>query len=156
VADPQTPPITLTRAAAAVLYFDEQGRVMLVHPATRSDYLGIPGGYVEPGETPYETAVRKVKEELGIEPSVGRLLVVDWAPASDGEKVVFVFDGGVIDDETRKRISLNPAALTALSFHEVRELPDLLMLRLVKRINEAVPARAASQTVYLEHGLRRS
>lgn len=125
---------------------------MLVEPSTRDDFLGIPGGYVEPGETPRETVARKVREELGIEPEIGRLLVVDWAPAHDGEKIVFVFDGALLDEQQRGRIKLNQASLKGFSFHPPADSAPLLMDRLTRRIDAAIPARAANQTTYLEHG----
>ncbi|MFI1503821.1 NUDIX domain-containing protein [Streptomyces sp. NPDC020597] len=143
------------RAAAGVLFFDEQGRIMLVQPTNREDkFLGIPGGYVPPGETPYETAVRQVKEEIGIDAPVGRLLVVDWAPSGDDEKIVFVFEGAVLDAETQRRIRLNPESTSGFDFYEPERTsdPEMLMLRLIKRIEAAVPARAARTTAYLEHG----
>ena len=68
------------RVAAGALFFDEQDNVLLVKP-TYKDGWDIPGGYVEPGETPIEACQREVKEELGLELPVRRLLVVDWAPS---------------------------------------------------------------------------
>jgi ADP-ribose pyrophosphatase YjhB (NUDIX family) len=85
-----------TRAAIAsgALFVDDQDRIMLVKPTYKS-FWDIPGGYVEPGESPAEGCAREVREELGIEPHIGKLLVTDWAPTSkDGDKVLFVFDGG--------------------------------------------------------------
>jgi 8-oxo-dGTP diphosphatase len=90
---------------------------MLVEPTGRDDkFLGIPGGYVSPGESPYETAVRQVKNELGTNLPVGRLLVVDWAPSGDDEKIVFVFEGAVLGAETQAKIRLNPDSASGFSF----------------------------------------
>ncbi|MGI5273103.1 NUDIX domain-containing protein [Nonomuraea sp. CA-218870] len=101
--DEQAPPFARARAAAGALFFDDGGRVMLVRP-TYKHYLDIPGGCVEPGETPYEACVREVREELGIQPAIGRLLAVDWAPLPEGgDRVLFVFDGGTLDGETPER-----------------------------------------------------
>ena len=38
---------------------------MMVVP-TYKDYLEMPGGYIECGETPTQAAAREVKEEVGI------------------------------------------------------------------------------------------
>jgi 8-oxo-dGTP diphosphatase len=56
--------------AAGVLFFDDTGRVLLVQP-TYKDYWDIPGGYVETGETPAQTAAREIHEELGIKTTIG-------------------------------------------------------------------------------------
>ena len=82
------------RVAAGALFVDDAGRVMLVRP-TYKDYWDIPGGYVEPGESPRAACIREVREELGIEPSIGDALIVDWAPAvEEGDKILLIFDGG--------------------------------------------------------------
>jgi 8-oxo-dGTP pyrophosphatase MutT (NUDIX family) len=49
---------------AAVLFTDTGGRVLLVEP-TYKDYWEVPGGAVDADESPYDAAVREVKEELG-------------------------------------------------------------------------------------------
>jgi 8-oxo-dGTP diphosphatase len=49
----QPPPMAHPRVASGALFFDTQGRILLVKP-TYKDGWEIPGGYVEPGETPVE------------------------------------------------------------------------------------------------------
>ena len=140
------------RVAAGVLFFDQEGRVMLVVPSYK-DYLEIPGGYIEHGESPSQAAAREVKEELGITPSIGRLLAVDWAPnPAEGDKAVFVFDGGVLDGEWLDQISLDPAELTGYGFHYVDSIAEATIDRLARRIRQAVAARAEGTMVYLENG----
>jgi 8-oxo-dGTP diphosphatase len=80
--------------AAGVLFRDGAGRVLMLRPTYKEGW-DIPGGNVEPGESPSAAAAREVKEELGVDRAVGRLLVVDWAPHPDeGDKLLFVVDGG--------------------------------------------------------------
>lgn len=142
------------RAAAGALFFDTQDRVLLVVPSYK-DYRDIPGGYVERGETPRQAAIREVREELSIAPPIGRLLVVDWAPnQTEGDKVLFVFDGGILADEYRNQIRLAPDELTAYEFHDVDRIHELTIVRLARRIVHGQAARKDGSTRYLEHGQR--
>jgi 8-oxo-dGTP diphosphatase len=147
------PPMALPRVAAGALIFDGQGRVLLVKP-TYKDGWEIPGGYVEPGETPVEGARREVGEELGLDRELGRALVVDWAPSDkEGDKVLFVFDGGVIGDQERDAIVLPSDELEAFAFHDLGDVGGLLIERLARRVLAAASARRHAETVYLEHGV---
>ncbi|MEV4671766.1 MULTISPECIES: NUDIX hydrolase [Actinomadura] len=143
---------TRARAAAGVLFFDDHDRVMLVDPSYK-DYRDIPGGYVEHGETPRQAAAREVTEELGISPPIGRLLVADWAPNdSEGDKVLFLFDGGTLTPEHLNAIRLDPDELVGYRFHDITQIHDLTIPRLARRLVHAHAAHHDSTTRYLEHG----
>lgn len=140
------------RMAAGALFFDEADRVLLVEPSYK-DYRDIPGGYVEDGESPRQACVREVREELGIAPTIGRLLVVDWAPnPGEGDKVLYLFDGGRLSADDRRQIALQADELRGYDFHNADQVAELTISRLARRIAVAIRARAADQTVYLEHG----
>jgi ADP-ribose pyrophosphatase YjhB (NUDIX family) len=138
--------------AAGVLFLDEEDRVLLVNPSYKPGWE-IPGGYVEAGESPLEASIREVKEELGIAPSIGSPLVVDWAPHPDqGDKLLFIFDGGILDPGLREQVRLAEDELTDWQFHGSGEIPDLLIPRLARRVHQAVAARRSGQARYLQHG----
>lgn len=140
------------RMAAGALFFDEAGRVLLVEPAYK-DYLDIPGGYVERGESPLQACAREVQEELGIAPPIGRLLAVDWAPnPGEGDKVLYLFDGGALGDQDRERIQLQAQELRGYAFHHVEALSELTIPRLARRITAAAEVRSGGAVAYLEHG----
>jgi 8-oxo-dGTP pyrophosphatase MutT (NUDIX family) len=144
------------RTAAGVLYLDEAGRVMLVKPTYKPGWE-IPGGYVKPGESPAAAALREVVEEVGTALPVGALLVVDWAPvASEGDKLLFVFDGGVLSTRQADAIRVDGTEISEFAFHARHDLDGLLIPRLARRVHAAIGARAAGQGVYLEHGSARS
>lgn len=131
-------------AAAGVLFFDEQDRVMLVEPSYK-DYRDIPGGYIRHGENPTQAAARETREELGISPPIGRLLVMDWAPnQAEGDKLLFIFDGGVLSRENRENIHLAPDELTAYAFHDVARVHELAVSRLARRIIHGHAARTTA------------
>src|ERR1039457_6739926 len=85
-------------AGAAALITDAAGQVLLVKPNYR-DHWTVPGGICEHAEPPHAACAREVREELGLDLPVRRLLVIDWAPP-DGERpnpiMHFVFDGGTL------------------------------------------------------------
>ncbi|WP_434593141.1 NUDIX domain-containing protein [Streptomyces sp. A5-4] len=138
--------------AAGALFFNEAGHVLLVEP-TYKDYRDIPGGYVEQGESPLQTCVRELREELDIAPPIGRLLAMDWAPSdTEGDKILYLFDGGVLDQAALDRMIFKDGEIKAVAFHPVSEIAKLTIPRLARRIEQAVRARERDETVYLEHG----
>ncbi|WP_339135440.1 NUDIX hydrolase [Streptomyces sp. f51] len=131
---------------------DADGRVLMVEP-TYKDYWDIPGGYVEAGESRLQAAGREVHEELGVTPVLGRLLAVDWAPnGTEGDKVLYLFDGGELSQQTTEGIRLQADELKAVRFVGPCEIADRTIPRLARRILAAIEARAESAPVYLEHG----
>ncbi|WFB08340.1 NUDIX hydrolase [Streptomyces sp. LX-29] len=140
------------RMAAGALFFDAQGRVLLVQPSYKPMWE-IPGGYIEEGESPLAACRREVEEELGITPAIGSLLVIDWAPnPAEGDKVLYVFDGGELTPDAGTAIKLASDELLAAEFFWSEELDQLLIPRLARRVKGAMVARAEGRTTYLEHG----
>ncbi|MFB7026509.1 MULTISPECIES: NUDIX domain-containing protein [unclassified Streptomyces] len=97
---------TLPRATAyACLYFtDTRGRPLQLRATYHSRMWQWPGGNMDPGETPWETAVRECREETGIvftgEPRLlGTHFTTDRGDAWPANHIGFVFDGGELTDE---------------------------------------------------------
>jgi 8-oxo-dGTP diphosphatase len=139
--------------AAGVLFFDDAGRVLLVQPNYK-DHWDIPGGYVETEETPAQAAAREVREELNIQVLVGPLLVADWAPHPDeGDKLLFVFDGGTLTPDQLDGVRLQADELASYAFCDPAEAATLLIPRLGRRIAAAIAAHHAGRITYLERGM---
>jgi 8-oxo-dGTP diphosphatase len=100
------------RLIAHVLFRDLLGRVLLCETQFKPDWE-LPGGIVEPYETPRQGAIREVTEELGIESAVGRLLVVDWMPPYLGwdDAIEMIFDGGLVGEDDLAGWSLQPTEI---------------------------------------------
>lgn len=142
--------VATPRVAAGVLFRDDSGRVLLVKP-TYKDGWDIPGGYVEPGESPKQAAARELEEELGLTQSIGRLLVVDWAPHPDeGDKLLFIFDGGTVGQDVDE-LALDRQEIARAEFVAPENASAYLSRRLLERVMSAV---ASGHDPYLEHGAR--
>ena len=138
------------RVAAGALIRDAEGRILLVKP-TYKDGWDIPGGYVEPGESPAAACKRELKEEIGLDREPGRLLIVDWAPhPAEGDKLLFIFDAG-----TLVRISdviPDGQEIAEVRFEAVAALGELMPGRLARRLRTAT---SAENDPYAENGLSR-
>ncbi len=66
---------------SAVVWGSERGAELLLMQRSDNGHWGLPGGYVEAGETVTEAAAREVFEETGVEIAVGRLIGVYSDPA---------------------------------------------------------------------------
>ncbi len=65
--------------AAPVLAFDDEGRILLQLRSDTKNW-GIPGGYMELGESPEETARRELQEETGLQAESFELISVLSGP----------------------------------------------------------------------------
>lgn len=111
----------------------------------------------QPGESPAAAALREVSEELTARLPVGALLVVDWAPLpAEGDKLLFIFDGGQLSPQQVTAVNPDGAEISELAFHSRHELDGLLIPRLARRVHAAIEARATGRAAYLEHGVAHS
>ncbi|ONI88002.1 NUDIX hydrolase [Saccharothrix sp. ALI-22-I] len=136
------------RMAAGVLFRDSAGRVLLVEPSYKANWE-IPGGAVEADESPWAAATRELAEELGWDRPLGRLLVVDYVRPQDSrpEGVVFVFDGGMLDETDLVGMVFPDAEILSAGFHTVQEARGRVKPLLADRL--AVALRAVDQGVTL-------
>lgn len=140
-------------AAAAALITDPAGRVLLVKPNYRETWL-MPGGYVEADEFPHDTVRRELLEELGLAVDVGRLLVVDWAPAADPRPraiINLIFDGGTVDLSEQK-VQLRTEELDSYAFVSATEAACFLPAAVAQRVPAGLNARENRTIAYLAGG----
>lgn len=137
------------QAASGVIITNESGEVLMVASPYRPD-LVLPGGIVEPNESPAATAEREVREETGLIVRVSRLLVVEHLPAGTDRPSAlrFVFDGPSVsgntvlhaqDDEVSQLLWLPQAEAVARHAGRGR-----------RRLALALQARAHDSGLYLD------
>ncbi|MEQ4306232.1 NUDIX hydrolase [Plantactinospora sp. B6F1] len=149
----EMPPMATPRVAAGALFFDDEGRVLLVKPDYKNHW-DIPGGYVEPGESPRAACIREVREELSLAIEVGPMLVVDWAPAlNEGDKILFIFDAGTLSSDDQQRITFPDGELTEWRFVGRDDLSAYGPARLIRRVQAAISGKDLHRPIYAEHGV---
>ena len=140
------------RLIAHVLIRDHAGRVLLCDTLFKSDWE-LPGGIVEPGESPRRGAIREVREELGIERPLGPLLVADWLPPYLGwdDAVEMIFDGGLLAEDELSGLSLQPSEIRQVRFCTLDEAAAVLTPLAHRRLSVAA-GLAPGRFAYLEDG----
>jgi 8-oxo-dGTP pyrophosphatase MutT (NUDIX family) len=143
------------RMATGVLFRDAAGRVLLVEPSDKPNWE-IPGGAVEADESPWATATRELAEELGWDRPVGRLLVVDYVRPQDSrpEGVVFVFDGGVLDESDLVGMVFPDAEILSAGFYPLDQAAQRVKPLLADRLAAALEAVDQGVTMLCEQGRR--
>ncbi|AWL41967.1 NUDIX hydrolase [Streptomyces sp. SM18] len=136
-------------AGTSVLITDQHGRILVQRVGYRPTRL-LPGGALDPGESPAQGAARELEEELGLAVPLTRGLAVDWvSPAGrrtspearfPGE-LLHVFDGGVWDEDRIASIRPAPGEIEGVDFVEPAELPALMSPDDARRALSALRAR---------------
>lgn len=145
--------IPTKRTAATVVFTDGQGRVLLCQPVYK-DVAEAPGGAGETDESPWDTAVREVKEELGLVVELVRLVALDYVPELEGrtEGWIAVFDGGRLTAEQTAAIVLDSTELKSWSWCTVAEVRERMRPLVARRIEATLGAIASGATLYMENG----
>jgi 8-oxo-dGTP pyrophosphatase MutT (NUDIX family) len=144
------------RLIAHVLMRAPDGRVLLCDTVFKSDFE-LPGGIVEPDESPRQGAIREVKEELGIDLEVGRLLAVDWMPHYLGwdDACELIFDGGTVTEEDIAGFVLQPTEIRAVRLIDIAEAEPHLTSLSYRRLSAITTLDAGGEltrTLTMEDG----
>lgn len=85
------------RVLAQGVLRNEHGEVLLCELTYKREW-DLPGGVVDPFESPATCVERELSEELALELRAGRLLAVNWLPPWRGwdDAVLYLFDLGTI------------------------------------------------------------
>jgi 8-oxo-dGTP pyrophosphatase MutT (NUDIX family) len=140
------------RAIAQGVLRNAAGQVLLCELTYKGEW-DLPGGVVDPMESPSHCVVREVREELGVEVRPQGLLAVNWLPPWRGwtDATVFVFDLGIAADDLLSRTALQPREIRAVHWVGEEELEER-----VAPYNQRLLAFLSTYsgpTAYLEDGL---
>jgi len=145
-----TDPHVVRISVSAVVWRDDARRELLLMRRSDNAHWGLPGGYVEPGESVAAAAAREVSEETGVQVAVGRLVGVYSDPAlqvieyPDGRRVHAVnlcFEA----DRVAEGVATTPDEVLATGYFAPDALPDPLVPIHRVRIEDAVAGGPATR-----------
>ncbi|UOE93889.1 NUDIX hydrolase [Alkalihalobacillus sp. LMS39] len=137
-----TRPLLLT--ACAIIIEDEQNRVLLQHRTDTNDW-GIPGGFMELGESTEEAARREVYEETGL--TVGELELYE---VFSGKDFYFVYPNGdevyniivtYTTKEVKGEIKFTDGESYDVKYFPLHQLPDKMIPTSRKMIEQYIKER---------------
>ncbi|MBV9023609.1 MAG: NUDIX hydrolase [Streptomycetaceae bacterium] len=148
---------TLPKATAyACMYFtDTTGRPFQLRSTRPTEVWQHAGGNMDPGESPWETAVRECREETGLDVTAHRptlLLTHFVTPRHDWPHphIGFIFDGGILTPEQLESIVLDPHEHTEWSIRSIDEWEKEMKPPIFARLKAIDQARRSGIPGYLE------
>ena len=140
----------------ACLYFtDSAGRPFQLRSTRQTELWQNPGGNMDPGESPWQTALRECREETSLDVTSLRptLLLThfigprhDWPHAHIG----FIFDGGILTPDQLDRIVLDPHEHTEWSIRSMDTWEKEMKPHTFARLKATDAARRSGIPGYLE------
>ncbi|MER5183836.1 NUDIX hydrolase [Streptomyces sp. NPDC002896] len=134
---------------------DEADRPIQLRAARNPALWQWPGGNMDPGETPWECAVRECLEETGLriadEP---KLLAMHFLPPLgdwNTHKVGFVFDGGRLTQAQIDSIVLDPDEHCEVAVRSLQGWQEEMSAFSFGRLAAVAQARRTGSVCYREH-----
>jgi 8-oxo-dGTP diphosphatase len=140
------------RIAAGALILNDKGQLLLVKP-TYKETWEVPGGITELNESPRACVEREIKEQMGLELSISKLLCLDYVAdlPEKGDSLQMIFDGGVLSEEQIKAIKLQAEELSEFRFFDANNIDVIFKDKLRLRMQKALEAKREDTALYIEN-----
>lgn len=137
-------------ASAGALIFDGSGRLLILKTTYKKGW-SVPGGQIEPNESPWEACRRETLEECALRVERAALACVDFLPPRSNRPggLRFLFDCGTLPDEQLAAIRLQADEIEDHRFAHLSEAVRVLTGPVGRRVAASV---GAVRCVYLEDG----
>jgi ADP-ribose pyrophosphatase YjhB (NUDIX family) len=114
--------VSVASTSAAVI-LRRGGHVLLIHENYGRRRWSLPGGAVEPGEAPWEAAVREAREEVGVDVQIAHMVAVCFIRRQPQQEdhLAFGFTGEVVGGQIRVA---DPTEIAEIAWMRPEEWPE--------------------------------
>lgn len=130
------------------LFFDTEWKILLLEPSYKDNWE-IPGGIIEEDESPKETCMREIKEELWLDIQVWDLLCLEYQREED-DSYMFIFDWWVLSETEVNSIVIQESEIKSFEFLSLEELKTKVLYKMFLRIQKAIEAKTKKKSIYYE------
>jgi 8-oxo-dGTP pyrophosphatase MutT (NUDIX family) len=140
------------RNIAQGLLRNEDGDVLLCELTYKAEW-DLPGGVVDPRESPAACVVREISEELGVSVGIERLVTVNWLPPWRGwdDAVLFLYDLGVVPRSFTDDLTLLRRELKAVHWVAPADVPGHVAPYNARMLEQLLDAADTAYPSYLEN-----
>jgi 8-oxo-dGTP pyrophosphatase MutT (NUDIX family) len=130
----------------------EDGEVLLCELSYKAEW-DLPGGVVDPMESPATCVVREIGEELGVSVGIERLLAVNWLPPWRGwdDAVLFLYDLGVVPRSFSEGFTLLPREIKAVHWVAPGDIGQHVAPYVARLLEQVVQGEGPAHPLYLEN-----
>lgn len=105
-----------TESVACLIYNEDQSKILLLKRRDIPVWV-MPGGGIDPGETPEKAIVREVQEETGYHVKLNRLIAI-YQPTNRMTKKTYFYEGSIVGGSQK----INEEA-KEIAFFQMNNLP---------------------------------
>lgn len=139
------------QVGTAVLFFDSEGKLLIVKPNYKDGWL-VPGGAADENESPLNCAIREAREEIGLNISELNLVGIYFGHSHGvfSDSLKFIYYGGILIKEQIDDISLQSDELDRWEFVTIKEAMPLLSPSLRNCLTGCLDAIKDRKVAYFE------
>lgn len=139
------------RVSSIGFILNEDQKILLVKPSYYN-YWHLPGGFVDENESPIQAVSREIKEEINLDLSPHRLIIINYTSAYKDQKevIVFIFDFGVVTKNLIQSLKLDNEEIVDYGFFEKSKAMELVGPGRSKRLEMCYVAVEKDTFYYLD------
>lgn len=140
------------RNIAQGLLRNEDGDILLCELTYKAEW-DLPGGVVDPKESPAACVVREISEELGVAVGIESLVTVNWLPPWRGwdDAVLFLYDLGTVPRSFTDDLILLKRELKAVHWVAPEDVAAHVAPYNVRMLAQVLTTGGAPSPAYLEN-----